>query len=83
MQLLHAASPISDLYLPATHNMHAVPSGPVDPVLHVQSVCSSLAAGAFERTGHSKHEYPVLLPIIGEYSPSAQLLQIALPLEVL
>jgi hypothetical protein len=56
MHSLHAASPISGLYLPATHNMHAVPSGPVDPVL---------------------------LPMVGEYSPSAQLLQIALPLEVL
>jgi len=63
--------------------MHAVPSGPVDPVLHVQSVCSLLAAGAFERTGHAKHESGVLLPTVGEYCPSAQLLQHALLLEAL
>jgi len=83
MQLLHAASPFSDLYLPAAHNMHAVPSGPVDPVLHVQSVGSSLAAGAFERTGHSKHDSADWLPNTGEYRPSAQWLQTALPLEFL
>jgi len=47
-QLVHTASPVSTLYLPATHKVQVPPLTPVEPALHLQSFCSSLAAGESE-----------------------------------
>jgi len=47
-QTVHAAEPATGLYLPATHGVHAAPSGPVDPVSHTQSLLSVLPTGELE-----------------------------------
>jgi len=47
-QLVHTASPVSTLYLLATHEVQVPPLTPVKPALHLQSICSSLAAGESE-----------------------------------
>jgi hypothetical protein len=53
MHFVHKAGPDAILYLPATHSTHTPPFGPVDPALQMQSVCSLLASGAFERGVHA------------------------------
>ena len=51
-QLSQFALPALALYVPATHRVHDPPLGPVEPALHVQSVCSTLASGPLEFDGH-------------------------------
>ena len=41
-QLTHAAAPTVLLKLPAAHDAHAPPSGPVEPALHVQKPSPAL-----------------------------------------
>jgi len=54
-QSMQAALPTPVLYLPAPQSTHVPPSSPVQPALHVQSVCASLASGALEFGGHPWH----------------------------
>ena len=54
-QLVHAASPTSALYLPATHSVHVTPSGPVVPATHVHKVSSPLPSPEYVFNGHSLH----------------------------
>ena len=81
-QLVHAASPVATLYLPATHCVQVSPSGPVQPGSQVQSICSSLAAGALEFGGHVWHTSDVA-PSVVEYLPSTQLVHAASPVATL
>ena len=53
VQSVHATEPVTDLYLPATHCVHAPPLGPVDPALQVQSDALSLASRASEFAAQS------------------------------
>eukprot|EP00961_Rhodomonas_salina_P167012 2250532-Rhodomonas_salina.1 len=41
----HGAEPLPGLYSPGEHSKHFVPSGPVYPMLQMQSVISSLPKG--------------------------------------
>lgn len=43
-QLAHAADPVTALYFPAAHAVHAAPSAPVKPRLHVHAVCAADAS---------------------------------------
>ena len=54
-QLVHEASPVAILYVPATHKMHALPSPPVAPALQVQSVKAELPSDESETVGQFEH----------------------------
>ena len=69
--------PAALFHFPATHAVHAPPSGPDQPALQVQSAKSVLCAGEVEPTGHSKQ---VDEPVVFEYVPLSQTLQTAFPL---
>jgi hypothetical protein len=51
-QLSHSASPDKTLYFPASHCTQIVPSEPVEPELHTQSVIMLLASTELEFSGH-------------------------------
>ena len=87
-QLMHAASPVAILYLPATHRTHrphcrglvhpalqvqSVSSSlNVDPALHLQSVRSVLPRGEVECPGHASQTLDTFAPHTEEYVPSSQ-----------
>lgn len=50
-QLLHAASPDTVLYVPATHSSHVPPLGPVAPALQAQALIVTLSAGECDLSG--------------------------------
>jgi hypothetical protein len=54
-QVVHVAEPESVLYLPAAHEEHDIPPGPVVPASHWQSDSASLPAGERDFKGHSTH----------------------------
>ena len=72
----HGRDPVTDLYVPAGHAVHSPPSGPVYPVLHLQSVKALLPAGELEPVGQSEH---CALPVMSLYVPSTHAVQ-SLPL---
>lgn len=47
-QLRHETTPVTALYLPATHCVHVPPSGPVEPASQVHAVEAELPAGELE-----------------------------------
>ena len=51
----HGAEPFTSLYVPAIHAAHAVPSGPVYPLLHVQFVSCLLPIPEYECVGQWLH----------------------------
>jgi len=59
-QLMHAAVPLSSLYAPAGHAMHAPPSGPVKPGSHSQSDAAVLPAGPAELGAQLVHSVRLL-----------------------
>ena len=75
--------PVCGLYLPAIHKTHAVPSGPDEPLLHVQSISLLLATGALERAGHKTHVSTVVAASVVEYRPAAQFKHAASPVTFL
>ena len=52
-QSVHTADPFVTLYFPATHAVHAPPSGPEYPALQVQLAKTELPAGDMEFVGQS------------------------------
>jgi hypothetical protein len=56
----HGDDPFTSLKEPATHALHTAPSGPVYPLLHVQSVSSPLPAIEYVPDGQSTHCPPAL-----------------------
>ena len=73
-QSVQPALPGSVLYLPATHAVHAPPSGPEKPATHTQSVAASLPVAV---------EYVLALqseqatsPVIDLYLPDTQAIQV-------
>jgi len=52
---VHATLPVATLYVPAAHKVHAKPSGPVAPALHLQSVKKALVSPEFVLDGHDRH----------------------------
>jgi hypothetical protein len=52
----HEALPAASLYVPAPHDTHAPPLGPVYPALHKHAWISTLPAGEEELLGQGEHE---------------------------
>jgi len=69
---VHVSDPSSSLYVPATHSEHALPSGPVDPALHVHAVDTGLPNRELEFVGHVKHVETFVAPSVAEYVPLSQ-----------
>jgi len=83
VQSVHAALPVAILYLPATHNTHTPPSGPVKPTLQVQAVRATLEIGELELVGHPIQVVATVAPTVVENVPAAQSVHAALPVAVL
>ena len=62
----HGALPVDVLCFPATHCVHSPPSGPLDPLLHIQSLRELLPDGDDDRGGHRMHVYIVMAPTVVE-----------------
>jgi hypothetical protein len=71
-QSLHRADPADVLYVPAVHAVHRPPSGPEEPVLHVQLVKTELPAGELEFVGQVMQ---VIAATAVEYVPAPQAVQ--------
>jgi len=61
-----AADPLTSLYLPATHAVHAPPFAPVYPTLHEHAAAAVLETGAFAFEGHAKHVDEALALTVAE-----------------
>ena len=69
---------------PVTHVVHVPPSGPVDPLLHLQLDTDELPAGEFEFVGHEPlHVEMEMAPDSAEYVPALQSVHTTDPVEVL
>ena len=77
-QRAQEAEPVELLYVPAVQLVHAPPSGPLDPLSHVQSLRASLPAvhnpgtHVDDRAGQFKHMLDVEAPEVLEYLPMSQ-----------
>ena len=71
-QSVHTALPVAILYLPATHDVHVPPSGPVKPTLHVQAVTAELGLGELELLGHVTQVDSSVAPAVAKYFAAAQ-----------
>ena len=80
----HAALPLLNLYLPASHCVHA-PAGPVLPAVHrlLQSSTKELELGEIEPSGHSKQVDDAFAPMAPEYVSVTHSVHATLPLVVL
>jgi len=54
-QVSHVAAPGFGLKVPAPHDVHVPPSGPVDPLLQVQAVETELPNEESAFVGHVTH----------------------------
>ena len=67
------------MYDPAAQTVQDPPAGPLEPLLHVQSIMASLPAGESEYDGQLAHVLEEVAPEAEENSPSAQRSQEAEP----
>ena len=72
---VHAAEPLTSLYDPATHAEHDPPSGPVCPMLQMQSEMVELPTPEKLKEGQIVHVAADVSPISAEYLPSGHLMQ--------
>jgi hypothetical protein len=77
-QSVQTALPVASLYLPATHVVHTLPSGPVEPALQVQAVTAVLWLGELEFAGHATQVAIAVTAVVVEYVPVGQLVHAAL-----
>ena len=70
----HSELPVTSLYSPRAQGLHAPPSGPVYPAMHVQSVSWMLARGDEEFVGHCVQAWG---PEAGLNEPIAHALHVA------
>ena len=63
-------TPAEPLYDPAAQTVQGPPAGPLEPLLHVQSLKASLPAGELEYDGQFAAH--VLAPEVEEYVPPGQ-----------
>jgi hypothetical protein len=82
-QSLQDTLPVAILYLPATQAVHAPPSGPVKPALHVQAARAELGLGELALSGHVTQVAAAVAPVVVEYVPAAQSVHTALPVAIL
>ncbi len=73
------ADPCVALNFPATHCVHVPPSGPVDPLLHVQSDKDELPGGEFEFVGHEPLQATPYLPAPQTVQDDSAVCPVALP----
>ena len=71
---MQAPDPRTALYLPAMQLVHVLPSGPLKPLLHLQSLTASLAGKESEPAGHSVHVLAFVASVTEENVPLEQLL---------
>ena len=57
------------MYLPKTHLEHAPPSGPLKPLLHLQSLAEPLPKGELDPEGQLEQVLDVVAPEAVEYFP--------------
>jgi len=76
---MHPALPGEILYFPAAHPEHTVPSCPVNPAGHLQSVDAALAAFETELVGHAVHVAAAVAAIACEKVPLGHDAQPPLP----
>ena len=69
--------------MPAVQIVQGPPSGPLDPLLHVQSLRAWLPDGDDDREGQLEHVLDVVAPEVVEYVPPTQRVQEAEPGEIL
>jgi hypothetical protein len=74
--------PTVGLYVPCTHERHTAPFAPVYPALHLQSLASSLPAGACANDGQLEHVDTTCATVV-EYSLTAQFVHVPTPTAVL
>lgn len=67
--------PVLFLYLPAAHNTHTPPSGPVYPVSHTQAPIEELPIGELYVIPHAIQAASALCCVTGLYLPAAQSVQ--------
>ena len=58
-QAWHGAVPLCVLYVPAVHEKHTLPLGPVAPAVQAQTATDTDPAGADDSAGHAAHMTPV------------------------
>lgn len=68
--IMHGDDPLTYLYVPVIHSVHATPSGPVYPTLQVQFKTFVLAAGPFVLAGHGLHSDSICTPRCPLYFPA-------------
>jgi hypothetical protein len=78
-QFAQSADPTLVLYVPAPHAEHVVPSWPVYPLLHLQSVLSSLATLDCMFAAHPTHVETETAATVVEYMFAAQFVHFAVP----
>ena len=82
-QSVHAADPVSALYLPAAQPEQVPPSGPVNPMLHVQAPIALLPDPDELLAGQLVHTPDPVAPGVVEYVPAPQSVHVAVPVEPL
>jgi hypothetical protein len=81
-QSVQVLGPTIGLYVPCTHPRQTCPFAPVYPTLHLQSMASSLPAGACEDDGQLEHVETTCATVV-EYSFTAQFVHVPMPTVVL
>jgi len=76
---VHANVPLTVLYVPAGHKLHAPPLGPVYPALQAQLVAAGAPLGECEFAGQGPHVLSAVWPTAAEYFPAPQLMQARTP----
>ncbi len=82
-QFVHAALPLTGLYVPTSHDEHTPPFGPVNPALQAQAATAELVVGDMVLTGHVTQVAAAVAAVVVEYVPTPQLLHAALPVAIL
>ena len=78
-QPVHAAEPMSVLYVPATHAEQEPPSDPKNPLLQRQWVAAALPLGELESAGHGAQVEAKAAPTAAENALAAQSVHAAEP----
>ena len=65
-QLIQGDEPFEYLYVPAIHIVHKPPSGPVNPLLHMQSLATMLPENEPELAGQVIQVLDVTAPVAVE-----------------
>ena len=81
--VVHAALPLTILYVPATQPVQEPPFGPVNPALQTQAVMTVLVIGEVVSAGHARQVVATVAPTVAEYFPAPQSVQTTLPTALL